>query len=68
MDKVQVFWGIFELNEAEITDTLSIDDEMPRMSVAIWYLNRVGFDGTFIAEYHITQPTMPNEDRLFDRG
>ena len=27
---------IFNLNEAKVTDTLSSDDKMPRISVAIW--------------------------------
>ena len=36
------------LKEAEIT-TMSTDDEMPRMSVASWYINRIVFDGTLTA-------------------
>ena len=38
--RVQSFSGVIflNLNEVEITDTLSTDYEMPRMSAAIWIL------------------------------
>ena len=49
------FSGVFYLNQIEITDTLSTDEEMPRMSVAIWKINRVGFNGRLIAKYHMTR-------------
>ena len=46
--------GVFlDLNEVDITDTLSADDEMSRKPVATWYLNRVGFIGKARAEYHV---------------
>ena len=32
------------MNEAEIIDMLSADDEMPRISAVIWGINRVVFD------------------------
>ena len=41
------------LNIAEITDMLNTDHEMPRISLAIWYINRVVFYGTSTAENNI---------------
>ena len=32
---------------------LSADDEMPRMSIAIWYINRVVLDSMSAVEYHM---------------
>ena len=43
--KVLRFLGYFlSMNEAEITDTLNTNNEMPRISAAIWDINRVVFD------------------------
>ena len=35
---------LLNLNDGEINDTLSNDDEMSRISAAIWDINRVLFD------------------------
>ena len=43
------------MNEAEITDTLGTDDEMPRISVAICDVNRVVFYDLSIAKHRMTR-------------